>query len=158
MWLPSYANPCQDGQKIWTPVFNRSLKWQPFLGQRSRRQKSSTKKMRWKKRRSLSILLILLSFMSDPSDATRRHRREGDAKEPTVSKKKKKEDTCVYGYCLDPTYNSLELPSKVTATHIKMNLEVRTFLQAACRNRLPWHNWRVKNCIEPSWNCKWVIL
>ena len=70
--------------------------------------------------------------MSDPSDATRRHRREGDAKEPTVStKKKKKEDTCVYGYCLDPTYNSLELPSKVTATHIKMNLEVRTFLQAA---------------------------
>ena len=85
--------------------------------------------MRWKKRRSLSILLILLSFMSDPSDATRRHRREGDAKEPTVSKKKKKEDTCVYGYCLDPSYNSLELPSKVTATHIKMNLEVRTFLQ-----------------------------
>ena len=67
--------------------------------------------------------------MSDPSDATRRHRREGDAKESTVSKKKKKEDTCVYGYCLDPTYNSLELPSKVTATHIKMNLEVRTFLQ-----------------------------
>ena len=72
------------------------------------------------------FILIALSITMDPSSAHIRHRRDNDggAKESSGNKKKKKEDTCVYGYCLDPSYNTLELPSKVTATHIKMNLEV----------------------------------
>jgi len=44
-----------------------------------------------------------------------------------VTKKRKKEDTCVYGYCLDPSYNTLDLPSKTVATQIRMNLEVYCF-------------------------------
>jgi hypothetical protein len=72
------------------------------------------------------LILVTLSITMDPSSAHIRHRRDNDggAKEASGTKKKKKEDTCVYGYCLDPSYNTLELPSKVTATHIKMNLEV----------------------------------
>ena len=74
--------------------------------------------------RILLSVVIIMTVMSDSSDATRRHRREGEPKEGAAPKKKKREDNCVYGYCLDHTYNSLELPSKVTATHIRMNLEV----------------------------------
>lgn len=75
----------------------------------------------------IMLILITLSISMDPSSAHIRHRRDNEAgaKESSGAKKKKKEDTCVYGYCLDPTYNTLELPSKITATHIKMNLEVR---------------------------------
>ena len=35
----------------------------------------------------------------------------------------KVEDTCVSGYCLDPTYNKLELPSS-KPSHVRINLEV----------------------------------
>ena len=35
---------------------------------------------------------------------------------------KRKEDVCVMGYCLEPDFNKLELPSNLT--HVKMNLEV----------------------------------
>ena len=37
--------------------------------------------------------------------------------------KSKGEDTCVSGYCLDPTYNKLELPSS-KPSHVRINLEV----------------------------------
>ena len=33
------------------------------------------------------------------------------------------EETCVSGYCIDPTYDKLELPS-TKPSHIRMNLEV----------------------------------
>ena len=78
--------------------------------------------MRWKLFQLKCVIFCVAIIVSDASDATRRHRREGDAKE--VVKKKKKEDICVYGYCLDHSYNSMELPSKVHATHVRMNLEV----------------------------------
>jgi hypothetical protein len=79
--------------------------------------------MRWKNCQFKWIVLCMAIILSDASDASsRRHRRDGEVKEG--AKKKKKEDTCVYGYCLDASYNSLELPSKVKATHVKMNLEV----------------------------------
>jgi hypothetical protein len=58
-------------------------------------------KMRWKLRLfQLKWILVCVTIMaSDASDAsTRRHRREGEAKEG--AKKKKKDDICVYGYCL----------------------------------------------------------
>ena len=35
----------------------------------------------------------------------------------------KGEPTCVSGYCLDPTYNKLELPSS-KPSHVRINLEV----------------------------------
>ena len=43
------------------------------------------------------------------------------------------EETCVSGYCIDPTYDKLELPS-TKPSHIRMNLEVivmesRTFFK-----------------------------
>jgi hypothetical protein len=79
-------------------------------------------KMRWKLFQLKCVIFCVGIIVSDASDATRRHRREGDAKE--VVKKKKREDICVYGYCLDHNYNSMELPSKVQATHVRMNLEV----------------------------------
>jgi hypothetical protein len=68
------------------------------------------------------MFIVLFINSAGRTSATARHRRDGGG--DVTAKKKKKEDTCVYGYCLDPTYNSLELPSKITATHIRMNLEV----------------------------------
>ena len=79
-------------------------------------------KSKWFKLKWILVCATILS--SDASDATstRRHRREGEAKEPP--KKKKRDDICVFGYCLDAAYNSLELPTKIKATHVQTSLEV----------------------------------
>ena len=80
--------------------------------------KSKWFKLKW----ILLCATILASDASDASSSSRRHRREGEAKE--VPKKKKRDDICVFGYCLDAAYNSLELPTKVKATHVQTSLEV----------------------------------
>ena len=82
--------------------------------------------MRWKSKlfQLKWIVVCVTIILSDASDAsTRRHRREGEVKDGTP-KKKKKDDICVYGYCLDSTYDSLELPTRTHATHVKTSLEV----------------------------------
>ena len=77
-------------------------------------------------------LVILMAFIVELQAGKRKHRDEsgegeGTGVEGAKKKKKKEADTCVLGYCLDPSYNSLELPSKDTVTHVRMNLEVREF-------------------------------
>ena len=53
----------------------------------------------------------------------KRSKNQGDGAHKTLKDRIKGEDTCVSGYCLDPTYNKLELPSS-KPSHVRINLEV----------------------------------
>ena len=53
----------------------------------------------------------------------KRSKNQGDGAHKTLKDRIKGEDTCVSGYCLDPTYNQLELPSS-KPSHVRINLEV----------------------------------
>ena len=53
----------------------------------------------------------------------KRGKGQGDGAHKTLKDRIKGEDTCVSGYCLDPTYNKLELPSS-RPSHVRINLEV----------------------------------
>ena len=69
------------------------------------------------------LAVIILTFATDLLVGKRnrdRHEARNGAKD-----KKTAEDTCVNGYCIDPTYNKLELPSK-QPSHVRINLEVNT--------------------------------
>lgn len=69
------------------------------------------------------MVVIILAFTTDELQGKRnkeRHNRESTKK---AEESVKKVDTCVSGYCIGPTYNSLELPS-TGRQDVKMNLEV----------------------------------
>ena len=53
----------------------------------------------------------------------KRSKGKGDGAHKILKDRIKGEDTCVSGYCLDPTYNKLELPSS-KPSHVRINLEV----------------------------------
>ena len=69
------------------------------------------------------ISVIVLAF--EVGDGKRRDHKDQQQNRNNLGTKnnKKGEDTCVSGYCLDPTYNKLELPSS-EKNHVRINLEV----------------------------------
>ena len=78
-------------------------------------------------RAAISISVIFLAFAIAPLDGKRNRDRRNNGENSGNDRKTKKEDTCVMGYCLDPMYNKLELPTS-DKTHVRMNLEVRSRL------------------------------
>ena len=69
------------------------------------------------------LAVIILTFATDLLVGKRNRDRHGSGN--GAKDKKTAEDTCVNGYCIDPTYNKLELPSK-QPSHVRINLEVNT--------------------------------
>ena len=70
------------------------------------------------------ITVIILAFATDLLVGKRNRDRHG-AGNGAKDKKNVQEDICVSGYCLDPTYNKLELPA-TKPSHVRINLEVNT--------------------------------
>ena len=68
------------------------------------------------------IAVIILVFATDLLVGKRNKDRHGGGN-GAKDKKGAQEDTCVSGYCIDPTYNKLELPS-TKPSHVRINLEV----------------------------------
>ena len=68
------------------------------------------------------LSVIILAFATDFLVGKRNRDRHGNGN-GAKDKLKVAEDTCVNGYCLDPTYNKLELPS-TKKSHVRINLEV----------------------------------
>ena len=68
------------------------------------------------------LAVIILIFATDLLVGKRNRDRHGGGN-GAKDKKNVAEDTCVNGYCIDPTYNKLELPSK-QPSHVRINLEV----------------------------------
>jgi hypothetical protein len=68
------------------------------------------------------IAVIILIFATDLL-VGKRNRDRHNAGNGAKDKKTVAEDTCVNGYCLDPTYNKLELPP-TQPSNVKINLEV----------------------------------
>ena len=67
--------------------------------------------------------MIILAFATDFLVGRRQNRDRHGNGNGAKDKLKVAEDTCVNGYCLDPTYNKLELPS-TKKSHVRINLEV----------------------------------
>ena len=70
------------------------------------------------------VAVIILVFATDLLVGKRNKDRHGGGN-GAKDKKGAQEDTCVSGYCIDPTYNKLELPS-TKPSHVRINLEVST--------------------------------
>ena len=71
------------------------------------------------------IAVIILVFATDLLVGKRNKDRHGGGN-GAKDKKAAQEDTCVSGYCIDPTYNKLELPS-TKPSHVRINLEVGNY-------------------------------
>ena len=69
------------------------------------------------------IAVIILVFATDMLVGKRNRDRHAN-KDGAKDKKVIQEDTCVSGYCIDHTYNKLELPA-TKPSHVRINLEVR---------------------------------
>ena len=77
------------------------------------------------------LSVIILAFATDFFVAGKRNRERHERDRNSGNnggngakdKKNVAEDTCVNGYCIDPLYNKLELPSTKTS-HVRINLEV----------------------------------
>ena len=68
------------------------------------------------------IAVIILVFATDMLVGKRNRDRHAN-KDGAKDKKVIQEDTCVSGYCIDHTYNKLELPA-TKPSHVRINLEV----------------------------------
>ena len=68
------------------------------------------------------LAVIILIFATDLLVGKRNRDRHGTGN-GAKDKKIAAEDTCVNGYCIDPSYNKLELPPK-QPSRVRINLEV----------------------------------
>ena len=74
--------------------------------------------------KSVLCFITMIIVMDSPTVLSgKRSKNQGDGAHKTLKDRIKGEDTCVSGYCLDPTYNKLELPSS-KPSHVRINLEV----------------------------------
>lgn len=73
------------------------------------------------------VVLIILVMESPNVVSRKKSKNQDDATHQSQKDRSKGEDTCVSGYCLDPTYNKLELPSS-KPSHVRINLEVMKIL------------------------------
>ena len=69
------------------------------------------------------VTFYVMSIDPSMSKLTNKRHRSVDRDE---NKNDDDEKTCVSGYCIDPTYNKLELPPSMPS-NVRMNLEVIVF-------------------------------
>ena len=73
--------------------------------------------------KNLMIKAIILGILAIGESIAKRNENLHLSEDDSNDIDDASEETCVSGYCIDPTYDKLELPS-TKPSHIRMNLEV----------------------------------